>query len=562
MVSSISFSKKESILQTLKRLTTQPPNSTKHAEKWFLEFQRVSEELSDMQLVHEMNIQKNLDSRDYRKQMNVFENKILLPSLHYKEILLNIFLTSEFTSNFFNQFENDSKLIPAAVAFEKILRSLQNKQKIVHNDILILQNKETETQREYKTFFNSSRAEFLGRSTTLPILLGKTNDSNLSIRKESFRTFWNFVLNNKIQFEIRFQKLLENRIQQASICGLRSYSEFAHTDLGRTDYSLKESQIFCENIEVAVVPLLSHFFRTQGSVFFENNPCLPWNFSVSEKSGFPSGVITLSQSELNPLLIAASKHMGENYTFYVAELLNSNYVDLYPRPGKAGGAFCMHLAKQRKSLVFANFGGSYKDFSTVLHEIGHAIHGHLSSPIQNHLLRSPPIEFSEFAALSFETIGGSSISAKAKQIHALQILLFLPVMAKIYLWQAEVYDKQMLDAHDREKLWIQLGKRFTPFLDWSGCAEWEGLGWLSRPHVFSNPLYFVEYGYAYLGVCQLWQSYETNLQRAQSKFEHALSLGATKSLPGLFEAAGLNWDTSPKAIAKTTQFLLDALRDS
>jgi oligoendopeptidase F len=52
----------------------------------------------------------------------------------------------------------------------------------------------------------------------------------------------------------------------------------------------------------------------------------------------------------------------------------------------------------------------------------------------------------------------------------------------------------------------------------------------------------------------LWMQFKHNQQEALSNYIEALSLGGTKTLPQLYEAAGLKFDFSPNYIKTLMDF--------
>jgi len=49
-------------------------------------------------------------------------------------------------------------------------------------------------------------------------------------------------------------------------------------------------------------------------------------------------------------------------------------VDIYPRTGKSGGAFCMGMTPSFLPYVLLNYTGNLRDVATIAHELGHGLH--------------------------------------------------------------------------------------------------------------------------------------------------------------------------------------------
>ena len=78
-------------------------------------------------------------------------------------------------------------------------------------------------------------------------------------------------------------------------------------------------------------------------------------------------------------------------------------------------------------------------------------------------------------------------------------------------------------------------------------------------HLFEVPFYYIEYGIAQLGAIGLWMQFKKNPQQALQNYINALSLGGTKTLPELYEAAGLKLDLSPAHIKTLMEFVSEEM---
>jgi oligoendopeptidase F len=79
--------------------------------------------------------------------------------------------------------------------------------------------------------------------------------------------------------------------------------------------------------------------------------------------------------------------------------------------------------------------------------------------------------------------------------------------------------------------------------------------WQRQLHLFEVPFYYIEYGIAQLGAIGMWMQYKQDPQQALDNYCNALSLGGTKTLPQLFETAGLKFDFSPAKIKVLMEFV-------
>ena len=95
----------------------------------------------------------------------------------------------------------------------------------------------------------------------------------------------------------------------------------------------------------------------------------------------------------------------------------------------------------------------------------------------------------------------------------------------------------------------------SPVIDWTGLEEYRKYSWQKQLHLFEVPFYYIEYGIAQLGAVGLWMQYKQNKETALDNYTAALSLGATRTLPELYQAAGLQFNFSGDYIKKLMDFL-------
>ena len=74
-------------------------------------------------------------------------------------------------------------------------------------------------------------------------------------------------------------------------------------------------------------------------------------------------------------------------------------------------------------------------------------------------------------------------------------------------------------------------------------------------HIFEIPFYYIEYAIAQLGALQMYKQYKENPKQALENYKKALSLGKSKSLTEVYEAAGIRFDFSSETIKELMAFV-------
>lgn len=82
--------------------------------------------------------------------------------------------------------------------------------------------------------------------------------------------------------------------------------------------------------------------------------------------------------------------------------MKEGQMDVYPRKGKAGGAFCAHHLISQPTFVLLNHTGKLHDVLTIAHEMGHGINNELMREKQNALNFGAPLSTAEVASTFME----------------------------------------------------------------------------------------------------------------------------------------------------------------
>lgn len=540
------------VAQVLHDLKSEP-NDFASAHIWFERFSELSDAISQIQTQLDLYLALNVDDTTLKERIAEFESRVLSQVMASRAELMDIYLKSKWRGAM--HADDGSKLA----------REVNLRRKFTHPKLADLHIEENSLVREYKEFTAHCHCDFQGRSTPIGVVIGRLNDAKSEIRRSAFEAYWSKVNESSKYLDDLFSRLLSNRIAQAELAGARSYTELCFLDLGRFDYSPIHCQQLRESILTTIVPIVTNLQAKQ-LLSLGTGSLKPWDvnfwpkFSPSEKPCHGHLEALESAAER----IFESIHPGFGMTF--KRMRQQGYIDIHPRKSKAPGAFCVVLPESRTPFVFGNFSGSFRDAFTLLHEFGHALHGAATLQIHNPLARQPGLEFCEFASMGLEFLAQPFLSEfwprrgdaqRAWALHCFNALQFWPFMALIDEWQHCVYEQKLLNPEERSELWKSLSRKYRPHIDWSDCEDFEALGWLSRPHPMTSPFYYIDYGIAQLGAVQLWKNSQTQFEKTVEQYIYALSLGAQRPLPDLFEAAGLTFDFSKEHVAALGKVLAD-----
>lgn len=170
--------------------------------------------------------------------------------------------------------------------------------------------------------------------------------------------------------------------------------------------------------------------------------------------------------------------------------------------------------------------------------------------------------------MSMELLGNEFLeefytSAEAKRARKTHLEL---VVAQIFPWIATVdafqhwiYTHPGHTRDQRAEAWVECFERFSGNVDWAGYEQAKRSHWHRQLHIFLYPFYYIEYGIAQLGAIQVWANSKKDKAGALKSYKQGLSLGGSRPLPELFQAAGCKFDFSRDTIRPLVQFVGEEL---
>ena len=106
---------------------------------------------------------------------------------------------------------------------------------------------------------------------------------------------------------------------------------------------------------------------------------------------------------------------------YAQKAFDNNWIDVKPKEGKVGGAFCHNIHALGESRFMLNYGDKFDDVITLAHELGHGYHDECLK--EEHILNSDyPMPIAETASTFCETIVKKSAVNSVSKEEAFSIL--------------------------------------------------------------------------------------------------------------------------------------------
>ncbi len=418
-------------------------------------------------------------------------------------------------------------------------------------------------QQQFGVISGKMMVEVNGQEYTLQQAAKFLEDSNRDLREEVYHKINKRRLADKEELNKLFSSLLEKRNQVALNTGFANYRDFRFAELGRFDYKTEDCYQFHEAVKLHVMPLVNQLYEAKKKKLGLDN-LRPWDVEAE-----PAGTAPLrpfkTSSELTEKTIACFNKLKPFFADCLAKMKAMGHLDLESRKGKAPGGYNCPLAESGAPFIFMNAAGTLDDVTTMVHEGGHAIHSFLAHELELTGFKEYPTEIAEVASMSMELFSMDHWDSffatadelkRAKEQQLERVITIFPWIATIDKFQHWVYENPEHTEEERAAKWMEILNEFSsPVIDFSGLDEYRKYGWQRQLHLFEVPFYYIEYGIAQLGAIGLWQQYKQDPEKAVANYMNALQLGGTRTLPALFEAAGLKFDFSPAHISTLMQFV-------
>jgi len=154
-------------------------------------------------------------------------------------------------------------------------------------------------------------------------------------------------------------------------------------------------------------PAFKRYLRKKGELLGHKNG-LPFYdlFAPVTPEGYTPRTYTIEEARAK--LIDEMGKFSPDMAAFIDQAFENRWIDVYPRPGKGGGAFCAGLHQLDQSRVLTNFTGSFSDVSTLAHELGHAWHNRCMAGLP-HAMTDAPMPLAETASIFNETLLANAV---------------------------------------------------------------------------------------------------------------------------------------------------------
>jgi oligoendopeptidase F len=534
-----------------KELTERPINSKEDLEKWLADMSEVESMISEDACWRQIKMTCDTTDKILEEAFNYFCLQIQPQIQPYADQLNRKLVDCPYTADLDTE------------EYFTYLRNVRKSIDLFRKENIPLQADLSVMQQQYGQIAGAMMVEVNGQEYTLQQASKFLEDHNRGFREEVYKKINDRRLQDVDKMHELFSQLVAKRHQVALNAGFENYRDYKFAELGRFDYTKEDCFDFHEAVKLHVLPLVAKINERKKEKLGLDN-LRPWDTEAE-----PEGIEPLKPfekgEELADKAIACFEQLDSFFADCLRKMKDMGHLDLDSRKGKAPGGYNCPLAESGAPFIFMNAAGQMHDVTTMVHEGGHAIHSFLTHRLSLSAFKEYPMEIAEVASMAMELFSmdfwkvffdNEEDMKRAKEHQLERTISIFPWIATIDKFQHWVYENPAHTVEERTTKWMEILEEFsTNTIDFSGLDEYRKIGWQRQLHLFEVPFYYIEYGIAQLGAIGLWKQFKGNKEQALRNYINALSLGGTKTLPALYEAAGLEFNLSPDYIKGLMDFV-------
>ncbi|QWV96261.1 M3 family oligoendopeptidase [Geomonas nitrogeniifigens] len=377
------------------------------------------------------------------------------------------------------------------------------------------------------------------REMTGEELLSLLHHPDAELRERAFGTFLKKHEEHSILYSAVFNNVALDHSQEME---LRNYSHpMEPTNLGNEIPNKVVESLM--QVSEKNYPLAQEYFRLKAKLLG-----IPKLKNTDVYAPLTESDRKYSFEEARAMTVEAYRGFSEEFAELADSFFTGKRVDVMPRPGKSGGAFCMGMTPTLPPYLLLNFTGNLRDVATIAHEVGHGIHYQLAQR-QTMLNYHPPLPLAETASVFGEMLLTRQLLERETDVEVKKSLLCAKIEDIIATtFRQNVLTrfeermhlervKGLLTASELAELWWQENAKL--YGDSVDMIEPYRYGWSYISHFIHARFYCYSYTCAELVVLSLFQRYLKERESFVPIYRDILADGGSKSPGDTLAPAGI-----------------------
>ena len=342
--------------------------------------------------------------------------------------------------------------------------------------------------------------DYDGKQIPLSAVRALAYDGDADTRRRAYEA--ELASYEKIELPMSF--CLNNiKAEGETMAALKGYKGVLDMALAHSRMDEKTLEAMWTAIREAL-PELREYFKAKGRLLGHENG-LPF-YDLFAPVGQSTRTYTVEEARalLLDLFGKFCPEMGE----MMRTAFDEGWIDMYPREGKSGGAFCSGYYAKNISRVMTNFAGSASDVSTLAHELGHAFNNRMlhHKPI---MMTETPMPLAETASTFNETLLISQLLKTATPEEELTLLdscLTEQTQTMVDIYSRFLFEQKVVAAQADHALDVDELKETMLWAQEQSYGD--GLDpeyrhpymWACKSHYYSTGVHFYNFPYAFGGL--------------------------------------------------------------
>ena len=342
--------------------------------------------------------------------------------------------------------------------------------------------------------------DYDGKQIPLSAVRALAYDGDADTRRRAYEA--ELASYKKIELPMSF--CLNNlKAEGETMAALKGYKGVLDMALAHSRMDEKTLEAMWTAIREAL-PEVREYFKAKGRLLGHENG-LPF-YDLFAPVGQSTRTYTVEEARalLLDLFGKFCPEMGE----MMRTAFDEGWIDMYPREGKSGGAFCSGYYAKNISRVMTHFAGSASDVSTLAHELGHAFNNRMlhHKPI---MMTETPMPLAETASTFNETLLISQLLKTATPEEELTLLdscLTEQTQTMVDIYSRFLFEQKVVAAQADHALDVDELKETMLWAQEQSYGD--GLDpeyrhpymWACKSHYYSTGVHFYNFPYAFGGL--------------------------------------------------------------
>ena len=338
-----------------------------------------------------------------------------------------------------------------------------------------------------------------GETQSLPLsaVRGMANSPDASVRKAAYEA----ELAAYPKMEIPMAACLNGIKGEArTLCELKHYDSVLDMSLDFSNMDRATLDALLEAMRESL-PMFRRYFRLKAKLLgYEGGLKF---YDLFAPVGEVNGEYT--PEDARDLLVKEFGSFSPRMANMMARAFDERWIDMFPREGKSGGAFCSGMHPLGISYVLTNFEGSYGSVSTLAHELGHAYHNECMRDVPI-LMADYPMPLAETASIFNETLLAQKMLEKADRPARIAMLeqqlsdaaqVIVDILSR-FLFESEVVERRAdTTLSPRELCEIMLDAQRQTYGEGLDPDCMHPYMWACKSHYYSTDVHFYNFPYAF-----------------------------------------------------------------